>query len=51
MGILLIGLGELHTSVEAKGQPVDVRVVIHWGGLSERVVTVDGREIPVTHVK
>ncbi len=51
----LIGLGELHGSVEAKGKPVDVKVVIHWGGLSELdgvcVVTVDGVEIPVKHVK
>lgn len=51
----LIGLGELHASAEAKGRPVDVRVAIQWGGLSELdgtcTITVDGKEIPVKHVK
>jgi hypothetical protein len=51
----LIGLGELHASAEAKGRNVDVRVVIHWGGLKELdgkcEITVDGKPIPVEHVK
>jgi hypothetical protein len=51
----LIGLGELHTSAEHDGKPVDVKVVIYWGGFSEMdgkcLITVDGREIPVKHVK
>ena len=51
----LVGLGELHTSAEAKSGPVDVKVVIYWGGVSEMdgkcLITVDGKEIPVRHVK
>ena len=50
-----IGLGELHGSVELSGKPVEVHVAIQWGGLSELdgacTVKVDGKEIPVTHVK
>jgi hypothetical protein len=51
----LVGLGELHTSAEANGRPVDVKVIIYWGGVSEMdgkcIITVDGKEIPVRHVK
>lgn len=51
----LLGLGELHGSAEAKGRPVDVHVKIYWGGFSELdgvcQITVDGKEIPVEHVK
>ena len=51
----LIGLGELHASAEARGRPVDVKVGIHWGGFSEMdgkcVITIDGQEISVRHVK
>ena len=51
----LVGLGELHTSAEASGRPVDVKVVIYWGGVSEMdgkcLITIDGTEIPVQHVK
>jgi hypothetical protein len=51
----LIGLGELHTSAKANGRDVDVKVVIHWGGVKELdgkcIILVDGREIPVKHVK
>lgn len=50
----LVGLGELHTSAEANGKQVDVKVVIYWGGFSEMdgkcMITIDGKEIPVTHV-
>ena len=51
----LVGLGELHASAEAKGRPVDVKVVIYWGGVSQMngkcLISVDGKEIPVTLVK
>jgi hypothetical protein len=51
----LIGLGELHASAESEGRHVDVKVAIRWGGFSELdgkcIITVDGVEIPVTHVK
>jgi hypothetical protein len=51
----LVGLGELHASAEAKGRHVDVKVVIYWGGAAEMngkcLITVDGKEIPVRHVK
>jgi len=57
----LMGLGELHGSAEVKPadggdvQHVDVKVVIAWGGLKELdgtcTITVDGKEIPVTHVR
>ncbi len=51
----LVGLGELHTSAEAKGKPVDVKVVIYWGGASEMdgkcLITIDGKELDVKHVK
>jgi hypothetical protein len=51
----LVGLGELHTSAEAGGRDVDVKVVIYWGGVSEMdgkcMITIDGKEIPVRHVR
>lgn len=51
----LVGLGELHTSAEANGRPVDVKVVIYWGGVSELdgkcLITVDGKELAVAHVR
>ena len=50
----MIGLGELLTSAEARGRPVDVKVVIYWGGFSEMdgkcLITVDGQELAVRHV-
>jgi hypothetical protein len=50
-----IGLGELHASAETQGAHLDIKVGIHWGGLSELdgkcVITVDGKDIPVRHVK
>ena len=51
----LIGLGELHGSAVAKGKEVDVKVVIHWGGLSELdgkcEITVGGQPVTVHHIK
>jgi hypothetical protein len=51
----LIGLGELHASAEHDGKPLDVKVVIYWGGFAEMdgkcMITVGGQEIPVRHVK
>lgn len=51
----LVGLGELHASAESQGRPVDVKVVIYWGGVSEMdgkcLITVSGTEIAVRHVK
>lgn len=51
----LVGLGELHASAEAKGKEVAVKVVIYWGGVEEMdgkcLITIDGVEIPVRHVK
>jgi len=50
----LVGLGELHGSAEADGKPVDVKVVIYWGGFSEMDgkcrITVGDTEVPVRHV-
>ena len=49
------GLGELHATADVDGNPKEVRVGIHWGGLSaldgKCLITVDGEEVPVTHVK
>ncbi len=50
-----IGLGSLHATAEVDGGPVEVHVAITWGGLSKLdgkcTITIDGREIPVKHVK
>lgn len=63
----LVGLGELHGSAHLKEpgadpyreeqapRAVEVKVVIYWGGFSEMdgkcLITVDGKEIPVRHVR
>jgi hypothetical protein len=51
----LVGLGELHAFAEADGKHHDVKVAIHWGGLSEMngkcTITVDGKDVPVHLVK
>ncbi len=47
-----VGLGELHASAEVDGKPVDVKVAINWGGADGKcTVEVDGKDVPVTHVK
>lgn len=50
-----IGLGELEGTAEAAGKPVDVKVALEWAGFKELdgrcTVTVNGDEIPMTHVK
>jgi hypothetical protein len=50
-----IGLGELPATVELEGRPVDVRVALEWGGLSDLngkcTVTVDGNYVSMTRVK
>jgi len=51
----LVGLGELQTSAETRDGHVEVKVVIYWGGFSEMdgkcLITIDGKELPVRHVK
>lgn len=51
----LVGLGELHGSAEAGGKEHEIKVVLAWAGLSELdgkcTITVDGREIPVRHIR
>jgi hypothetical protein len=50
-----VGLGELHGSAELNGKPVEISVTLKWGGPSEMnghcTLKVDGKEIPVEHVK
>lgn len=50
-----IGLGELHATAELDGKPVEVRVAISWGGLSQLegkcAISVDGKELAVKYVK
>ena len=54
-----VGLGELHASVELDGKHVEVNVKLDWGDGALKgigtdgkcILTVDGKDIPVTHVK
>lgn len=51
----LMGLGELHGSAESGGKYHEIKVAIEWTSLSELdgkcTITVDGKEIPVTHIR
>lgn len=50
-----VGLGELHASAVSKGRELSVKVIIYWGGVAEMdgkcLISIDGAEIPVRHVK
>ena len=54
-----VGFGELHGTAEIDGRPVEVTVKLDWGdGVLKGIgtdgkctLTVDGQEVPVTHVR
>jgi hypothetical protein len=50
-----IGLGELQATADLEGKPVDVRVSIEWGGLSQLdgrcTATVDGKPVALQLAK
>lgn len=50
-----IGLGELHGTAHVGERALDVKVSIEWAGFKEMdgkcVITVDGKEVPTTHVR